>query len=167
MKSEVLLRWVPEMRYCIVRWQRHIKCTQYLSFMRSLQWRRNERHGVSNHPHLDCLLSRLFRRTSKKTSKLRVIGLCEGNPPVTGWFPTQRASNAESVSIWWRDDVRERQTTNRPICLYIIYFTLGKIISFLDVGLYLCLAVNRNWKRLVETSATATIGRDETWEAPI
>ena len=27
---------------------------------------------------------------------------CEGNSPVTGEFPAQRASNAENVSIWWR-----------------------------------------------------------------
>ena len=39
---------------------------------------------------------------SKKTSKLRVTGLCAGNSPVTGEFPAQRASNAENVSIWWR-----------------------------------------------------------------
>ena len=30
----------------------------------------------------------------KGTSKLRVTGLCEGNSPVTGEFPAQRASNA-------------------------------------------------------------------------
>ena len=42
------------------------------------------------------------RRRSKKTSKLCVTGLCEGNSPVTGEFLTQRASNAENVSIWWR-----------------------------------------------------------------
>ena len=30
-----------------------------------------------------------FRRRSKKTSKLRVTGLCEGNSPVTGEFPTK------------------------------------------------------------------------------
>ena len=40
--------------------------------------------------------------SSKKTSKLRVTGLCEGNLPVTGDFPAQRVSNAENVSIWWR-----------------------------------------------------------------
>ena len=34
-------------------------------------------------PH-GCLLNRLFRRRSKKTSKLSVTGLCEGNSPVTG-----------------------------------------------------------------------------------
>ena len=32
-------------------------------------------------------------------------GLCEGNPPVTGGFPPQRSSNAETVSIWWRHRV--------------------------------------------------------------
>ena len=45
-------------------------------FYRSLQWRYNELDGASNHRHLDCLPSRLFRRRSKKKSKLRVTGLC-------------------------------------------------------------------------------------------
>ena len=53
----------------------------------SLQWRHNERDGVSNHRRLDCLLNRLFRRRSTKPPK--------GNPPVTGGFPSQRASKAE------------------------------------------------------------------------
>ena len=34
---------------------------------------------ASNHRRLGWLLNRLFRRSSKKTSKLRVTGLCEGN----------------------------------------------------------------------------------------
>ena len=38
----------------------------------------------------------------KNPSKLRVTGLCEGNSPVTSDFPSQRASNAENVSIGWR-----------------------------------------------------------------
>ena len=63
----------------------------------SLQWRHNERNGVSNHQPHDCLLNRLFRRRSKKTSKLRVAGLCEGNLPMTGEFPAQMASNVENV----------------------------------------------------------------------
>ena len=60
------------------------------------------RDGVSNHQPHDCLRNRLFRHTSKKTSKPCVTGLCEGNSPVTDEFPAQRASNAENVSIWWR-----------------------------------------------------------------
>ena len=71
----------------------------------ALQWRHNERDGISNHPRLDCLLDRLLRPRSKKTSNLRVTGLCEGNSPVTGEFPPQRASNAENVSVWWRHHV--------------------------------------------------------------
>ena len=48
----------------------------------------------------NCLLSHLFRRRSKKTSKPHVTGLCEGNSPETGEFPAQRASSAEKASIW-------------------------------------------------------------------
>ena len=75
--------------------------------MSSLQWRHNEDDGVSNHQAHDCLFNRLFRRRSKKTSKLRVTGLCEGNSPVTSEFPAQRASNAENFPfddvIMWRE----------------------------------------------------------------
>ena len=39
---------------------------------------------------------------STKTSRLRATFLCEGNLPVTDGFPSQRASNAENDSIWWR-----------------------------------------------------------------
>ena len=52
----------------------------------------NERDDVSNRRRLDCLLNRMFRRRSKKTSKLRMWGE----------FTAQRVSNAENVSI---DDV--------------------------------------------------------------
>ena len=84
---------------CVTRPQ-WIKC-----LCATLQWRHNERDGVSNDQPHDCLLNHLFRRRSKKTSKLCVTGLSEGNSPVTGEFPAQRASNAENVSIWWRHHV--------------------------------------------------------------
>ena len=71
----------------------------------SLRWRHNGRDGVSNHQPHDCLLNRLFGRRSKKTSKLRVTGLCLWNSLGTGEFPSQMASNAENVSIWWRHDI--------------------------------------------------------------
>ena len=47
----------------------------------TLRWRHNDHAGVSNHQPHGCLLNRLFRRNSKKTSKLRVTGLCAGNSP--------------------------------------------------------------------------------------
>ena len=46
-----------------------------------LRWRHNGRDSVSNHQPHHCLLNRLFRRRSKKTSKLRVTGLCVVNSP--------------------------------------------------------------------------------------
>ena len=73
-----------------------------ISLGKLLQWCHNERDSVSNHQPHDCLLKCLFGRKSKKTSKLRVTGLCDGNSPVTSEFPAQRASYAENASIWWR-----------------------------------------------------------------
>ena len=68
----------------------------------ALQWRHNGRNGVPNHQLQHCLLNRLFGHRWKRTSKLRVTGLCAGNLPVTGEFPAQMAIDAENVSIWWR-----------------------------------------------------------------
>ena len=62
-----------------------------------LRWRHNGRDNVSNHQPHHCLLNRLFRRWSKKTSKLRVTGLCVRKSPGTGDFPAQMAINAENV----------------------------------------------------------------------
>ena len=51
---------------------------------------------------LDNVYSTVYsRHRSKKTSKLRVTGLCAGNSPAIGEFPAQRTSNAKNVSIWW------------------------------------------------------------------
>ena len=91
----------------------------------SLQWRHNERDGVSNHQPHDCLFNRLFRHTWKKTSKLRVTvrvtGLCEGNSPLTGEFPSQRSSNAENVSIWWRHHVYSYPTVSLHLHSHLFF----------------------------------------------
>ena len=73
-------------------------CALKWSVNSSLQWRHNGLDDVSNYQRLDCLLTRLLGRRSK----LRGAGLCEWNSPVTGEFPSERASNAKNISIWWR-----------------------------------------------------------------
>ena len=92
-------------------WNRRFQCLRRSAPSKCLhgntfQWPHNERDGISNHRPYNCLpnglFNRLFRHRSEKTPKLRVTGLCEGSSPVTGEFPAQRASNAETVSIWWR-----------------------------------------------------------------
>ena len=52
------------------------------------------RYGISSASSSVC------SGTYKKNSKLRVTDLRKGNPPVTGGFHTQKASNEESVSIY-------------------------------------------------------------------
>ena len=67
LKSPSNITWVIIVHYFP---QCHLRC--------SLQWRHNDHDGVSNHQPHGCLLNRLFRRRSKKISKLRVTGLCAG-----------------------------------------------------------------------------------------
>ena len=104
-----------------------------MASLSSLQWSHNERDGVSNHKPHSCLHNRLFRRRSKKTSKLHVTCLCEGNSPGTGEFPAQRASNMENVSIWWRHHDTTNFFLHMPIIFtddhfyWLIWFNLVKI----------------------------------------
>ena len=75
---------------------------------RTLLWLHDERHGVSNHQHLKYLFSRWFRRTSKKSWKLRALLIFVWSP-VTGGFPSQRL-------VTWKmfpfDDVIMRRISN-------------------------------------------------------
>ena len=86
----------------------------------SLQWRYNGRDGVSNHQPHHCLLNGLFKRRSKKTSKLRITGLCAGIHRWPVKKPAQMASNAQNVSIWWRHHVNcwagARKLTRKRKC---------------------------------------------------
>ena len=66
-----LLSWYP-----ICKWS-HYNSLE----IKPLHWRHNDHDGVSNHQLQGCLLNRLYRRRSKKTSKLRVTALCAGNSP--------------------------------------------------------------------------------------
>ena len=109
---------IYEYGYCnIIHVDKYLSthCTEYQWISNdSLQWRHNGGDSVSNHQPQDCLLSRLFRRRSKKTAKLCVTGLSAVNSPVTDEFTTQMASNAENVSIWWRHRVLKTGRAHEP-----------------------------------------------------
>ena len=75
----------------------------------SLRWRHNDHDGVSNHQPHGCLLNRLFRRRSKKASKLRVTCLCAGNSlgPVNSphkWPVTRKMFQFDDVVMYFWDD---------------------------------------------------------------
>ena len=69
---------------------------------------------------------------SKKTSKL-VLGLCEGDSPVTGEFPAQRASNAEAVSILWRHYI---QHTNMVVAWPEDTITFKVLLQWKSTSVY-------------------------------
>ena len=85
-------------------------------FLLSLRWRHHGRDGVSNHQPHDCLLNRLFRRRSKKTSKLRVTGLCVGNSPVPvnsphEWPVTRKMSQFDDVIMYSAHETVPKETS--------------------------------------------------------
>ena len=100
-------------------------CSHITFYLEELQWRHNERDCVSNHQPHRCLLKRLFRRRSKKISKLCITGLSEGNSPVTGEFPAQRSSNSENVFVWWR-----HHGNNQYVCILLQYIMLRQLSQY-------------------------------------
>ena len=108
--NALLLKVLTKVFFCLrvpvpldgLSWWTVCSISKHCTHSSPLQWRHNELDGVSNHRRLHCSHTILYRRRSKKTSKFRVTGLCEGNSSVTGEFPAQRAGNAEKFSIWWR-----------------------------------------------------------------
>ena len=101
-----------------------------------LRWRHNGGDSVSNHQPQDCLLNRLFRRRSKKTSKLRVTGPCAGRGPVNSthkWpvtrkmFPFNDVIMASAINILTCGD-------NTIVSVYLVSEMLqcGEIL--LDLG---------------------------------
>ena len=72
----------------------------------SLQWRHNERDGVSNHRRLDCSLRLLFRRISRKHQSSVPLAFVRGihqwlvNSPHKGTV-TWRMLPFDDVIMWW------------------------------------------------------------------
>ena len=100
-----------------------------LLFRLSLQWRHNDHDSVSNHQPHGCLLNRLFRRKSKKTSKLRVTGLCVGKSPGPVNYPhkgpvTRKMFPFDDVIMFWLGfDLYGLFT-----CATVVVWTLGDML---------------------------------------
>ena len=104
------------------------------------------------------------RHRSKKTSKLRVTGLCEGNSLVTGEFPVQRTNNVENASIWWRHHV-----LLQPEYSGRIEQIPCPMIPFFSVGLYL-LSGGTSYRKISRRLEAARLilwwpCRSEIWQA--
>ena len=114
----------------IYRWtlSQKFQITGTVSF--TLRWCHHGRDSISNHQPHDWLFNLLFRCRSKKTSMLRVTGLCAGNSPVTGelhkWPVTRKMFPFDDVIIFCiKDDMISH---NWEPC---IYYTWAYIFSYL------------------------------------
>ena len=86
----------------------------------ALQCRHNEHDSVSNHRRLDCLFNRLFRRRSKKTAKLCVTGVCEGNLPVSAQVDSDsELFPFDNVITAWVN-VKSHDNSHRKIAIYLV-----------------------------------------------
>ena len=121
-----LMRWWS--RYHTT-WYKH--CRQRIPIkpidpFTTLQWRHNKYDDVSNHHPHDYLRNRVFRHRSKKTSKLRVTGLCVENSSVTSEFLAQKGFHL-MTSSWdvfnlvclcrWLDEVMYQRGDFRPVSM--------------------------------------------------
>ena len=101
----------------------------------TLQWRYNKLDGVSNHQHVECLLTRSFKRRSKKSSKLRVSGLCEGEFTGQRWFPptkgqlrgndfhlvTSSCYIGRTASLYWISAKEYSGSSTKRLTLYLLH----------------------------------------------
>ena len=100
----------------------------------TIQWY-NERGGVSNHRRSDCCSTICI---SKKTSKLRVTDLCEGNPLLTGGFPRKGPETRKRFPF---DDVIMKCWYASRCCNFIITRNSNTAGLSLEAA-ELCSAVN-------------------------
>ena len=86
--------------------------------LNTLQWRHNLSDGVSNHIVSIVYSTVCLDSDQRNHQGSATLAICEGNSPVTGEFPLQRASNVENASIWWRHHEPSEYITYPPFWYY-------------------------------------------------
>ena len=98
-----------------------------------LHWRHNDHDSVSNHQPHGCLVNRLFRRRSKKTSKLRVTGLCVGNSPGPVNSPHKGSVTRKMFPF---DDVIMRCVSTRKTSSQCVRNGVTSCLSCINLSIY-------------------------------
>ena len=124
--------------FCLYLFSIFLFCIWY----QQLQWRHNGRNGVSNHQPLNCLLNRLCRRTSNKTSKHRwPVNSPHKGPVMRKMFPfdvvimiTEKQVNG---LLWHFQDMSGMTQITSWKTLGMLHLTLGYRILLYYVDLRL------------------------------
>ena len=86
----------------------------------------HEHHGITDHHQpLECLFMSLFVLTSNRHQRLALLALCEGNPLLTSGFPSQRASNVESMSMLWHHHEKDSSGIYADCILWLYLFWIN------------------------------------------
>ena len=141
----------------------HYDNSQFSVHGNSLHWRHNDHNGVSNHQPGECLLNRLLRRRSKKTSKFRVTGLCAVNSP--GPVKSPHKGPVTRKMFPFDDVIMSQCISYRLMILYMIsrlvcatcdIFIAGpfafRIFATLWKGSSLCIPGEMWWWSIVKTT---------------
>ena len=67
----------------------------------------------------------LFVLTSNRHQRSALLALCDWNPPVTGGFPSQRASNVESMSMLWHHHEKDSSGVHADCILWLYLFWIN------------------------------------------
>ena len=124
----------------------------------TLQWRHNGRDNVSNHQPHDCLLNGLFRRRSKKISKLRVTGLCAGNHrgqvnSPHKWTVTRKTFPFDDVIMsqyhdaYWLSSPRTFWLQHQTISFLdnVLQFEICDIAAIVGIGIHGICLILQEW----------------------
>ena len=115
--------------------------------MISLQWLHNGRDSVSNHQPHDCLLNRLFRRRSKKTSSSASLAFVRGihRGPVNSphkWPVTRKMFQLDDVimlcCVYFMLFMSDNSLCS--YCYMLSLFDVKQILSYLMLVLLLVIA---------------------------
>ena len=101
-----------------------------------------EYHGISKHQQLKCFSTASLSYHQRKHQSSVLLALCEGNPPVTGGFPSQRASNSEIISMSY--SYHRQATYPPPPPADVLGSLTGCIFHDFSTGLHYPV----NWKQL-------------------
>ena len=87
----------------------------------SVWWRHHERHDASFSQACICLFNDFNELNNKTTSKLRMTGLFDGKPPVTGWYWVHNFHYKRSAwVVFWRWSFITTKYKNRISRLIIL-----------------------------------------------
>ena len=151
--SIILVLYLNEIFTCFLLWFFVVIYKQFYSYhsgftktgviirLLPLRWRHNDHAGVSNHQPHGCLLNRLFRRKSKKTSKLASLAFVREihRGPVNfphKWPVTRKMFPFDDVIMRISEAIMENKRSR-----IVVYKTSGESIMIcilLSVNIFSC-----------------------------